>query len=638
MKHFIIGTAGHVDHGKSTLIKALTGIDPDRLPEEKERGLTLDLGFAHMKLPSGIECGIVDVPGHERYLKNMLAGVGGYDFALLVVDAGEGVMAQTREHLEIMQLLDIKDGMVVITKIDRVEPEMVDIVEEDLMELLADTFLHDSPIARVSTLTGEGLKSLIYLMDQRISRLEPRSVNDSLRLPIDRVFTKAGFGTIVTGTVLQGKVETGDKIQLQPSGVMSKVRQIQVNNEPTDKAYAGQRAALNLAWVDTTNLFRGDQAVAPGSVRATGRMDAVVNVLKSSPHPLENRSEVRLYVGTTEVYAKIVLLDRDTLDRGEECFAQIVFEESITVFPGDRFIIRAPSAIFTFGGGFVLEPYPLKHRRFDKKIIEFLEIKKKGDPVAVLEKIMNQEPYLLHSIDSIAGMLSLSPGDVQVLIDSMKKDNRLHELVGGRYILVSILDNLEMKLLEILNNFEESRTNYLGTKLDEIRMNLPKMEDRLFRELMIHLKNRNQITENNSLLSTPSFSPVLDEEHQKCLRALRQEFDKKKFTPPSENELVKTTGYSPKVVSKVVEYLLFKGEIIRINDNILFMENHLLEARKKIGQFIIKNGGITPSDARVVLDSTRKYVIPLLEYFDRIYYTTRKDDKRILLRKNILMG
>ncbi len=638
MKHFIIGTAGHVDHGKSALIKALTGIDPDRLPEEKERGLTLDLGFANIKLPSGIECGIVDVPGHERYLKNMLAGVGGYDFALLVVDAGEGVMAQTREHLEIMQLLDIKDGMTVITKIDRVEPDMVDIVEEELIELLSDTFLHDSPVARVSTVTGEGIQSLIYLMDQRISRLEPRSVNDPLRLPIDRVFTKAGFGTIVTGTILQGKVETGDKILLLPSGTMSKVRQIQVHNDMVDRAYAGQRAALNVAWVDATTLFRGDQAVAPGSARATGRMDAFVNVLKSSPHPLENRSEVRLYTGTSEVYAKVILLDRDVLNQGEECFAQIVFEESVSVFPGDRFILRSPSVIFTIGGGSVLEPYPLKHRRFDKKIIELLEIKKKGDPVAVLEKIMNQEPYNLHSIDSMAGVLSLSLGEVQELIGSMKKDNRIHELVGGRFILVSILDNLEMELLKVIKNFEESRTNYLGTKPDEIRMNLPKMEDRLFRELMIHLKNKKQITENNSLLSTPSFIPVLDEEHQKCLRQLRQEFDNKKFTPPTETEIIKKFDFPPKVVSKVVEYMLFKGEMVKINDSILFLDKHLVEARKKIGRFIIENEGITPSDARSVLDTTRKYVIPLLEYFDRTYFTTRKDDKRILLRKNILIG
>ena len=638
MKHFIIGTAGHVDHGKSALITALTGIDPDRLPEEKERGLTLDLGFANMKLPSGIECGIVDVPGHERYLKNMLAGVGGYDFALLVVDAGEGVMAQTREHLEIMQLLGIKDGMVVITKIDRVDSEMVDLVEEDLMGLLADTFLHDSPVARVSTLTGEGIQSLIYLMDQRISRLTPRSTNDSFRLPIDRVFTKAGFGTIITGSILQGKVEVGDKILLLPSGTMSRVRQIQVHNEMVNIAYAGQRAALNVAWVDATMLFRGDQAVAPGSARATGRMDTVINILKSSPHPLENRDEVRLYLGTSEVYAKVIMLDRDVLNQGEECFAQIVFEESVSVFPDDRFILRSPSALFTFGGGSVLEPYPLKHRRFDKKIIELLEIKKQGDPVALLEKIMNQEPFVLHSIDSIAGILSLSLGEVQVLIDSMKKDNRIHELVGGRFILTSILENLESELLKTITNFEESRTNFLGTKLDEIRMNLPKMDDRLFRELMIHLKNKKQITENNSLLSTPSFSPVLDEEHQKCLKQLRQEFDKKKFTPPTEVEMVKKLNVSPKVVSKVVEYMLFKGEMVRINDSILFLDKHLMEARKKIGRFIIEKEGITPSDARVILDTTRKFVIPLLEYFDRIYFTTRKDDKRVLLRRNILLG
>ena len=638
MNNYIIGTAGHVDHGKSALIKALTGTDPDRLPEEKARGLTLDLGFAHLTLSNGIECGIVDVPGHEKYLKNMLAGVGGYDFALLVIDAGEGIMEQTREHLEIMELLEIKDGLTVITKIDRVEPEFVDMVEEEVVKFLKDTFLHDSPIARVSAFTGEGIESLRYLIEQRIVRIEPRSANTTFRLPIDRKFVKSGFGTVVTGTVFQGAIEVGDRVHILPSGTSGKVRQIQVNNEKVGKVVAGQRAALNIAGVDAYEIYRGDQVITPGTARATGRMDATVKVLTSSLHPLKNRTEVRLYVGATEVFAKVILLDRDELNKGEECFAQIVFEESITVFNNDKFIIRGPSAIYTIGGGTVLEPYPRKHRRYDKKALEILELKKHGDPVALLNKVMSREPLMLQSVESISGMISLPPQEIGPFIAKMKSEGDMLEISDGKMILSSIFKELEDKTLALFRELEENEYNRLGTRPEELKLNLPKMEDRLFRELLIHLKSTDKMKEKNGLLSRIGFYPRLDEDHQKCYEMMIKEFKQHSFKPPSIEELVESTGFSSDIINNVLQYLLFRNELVKISENIYFLNEQIEKARKKISGFIVENKGITPSEARKLLDSTRKYIIPLLEYFDRTYFTVRKDNKRVLMRKSIFTG
>jgi len=635
MPHFIIGTAGHVDHGKSALVEALTGTDPDRLPQEKERGLTIELGFATIVLPSGIECGIVDVPGHEKYLKNMLAGVGGFDFTLLVIDAGEGVKEQTREHLDIMQLLEIKDGLTVITKIDRVSPETVDQVENEIIEFLKGSFLYDSPIVRVSSATGEGLESLIYLIDQRIVRLKPRPEKASLRIPVDRVFKKPGFGTIVTGTIYQGKVKEFNKVLVLPDGLMTKIRQMQVYNKKVKEAFAGQRVALNLSGIDSDEIFRGDQIVTPGTARATGRMDVSLTVLESSPHPLLNRFEVRLHLATSEIFAKVILLDRDVLEQGEKCFAQIIFRESMTVFPGDRFIMRAPSAIYTIGGGVVLEPYPRKHRRFDKKALELLEIKEKGDPSILLEKIMQQEPYHIHSIETIAGMLSLPTNEIAQLLKEFEDRREIIRLSGEKFLHHKVMEKLKSDITEILSEFEKNDPGRLGSKPDELRLNIPKMEDRLFRELIIYLKSHKLIKEKNGLISSYDFTPGFDEEHEKCYGKVILEFRKADYKPPTADKLASIVNFPDQTVREVIDHMLFRKELVRMTGNILFLEEHIKKARKPLAEYIIKHGGITPSEARIMFNSTRKYIIPMLEYFDRIYFTRRDGNKRVLLRSNI---
>ncbi|MCE1249069.1 MAG: selenocysteine-specific translation elongation factor [Firmicutes bacterium] len=637
MAHYIIGTAGHVDHGKSALVKMLTGKDPDRLPEEKIRGLTLDLGFASLDLPSGAECSIVDVPGHEKYLRNMLAGVCGFDFALLVVDAGEGIKEQTREHMEIMQVLGIKDGITVITKIDRVEPEVVDQVERDVVEFLKDTFLHASPVVRVSTLTGEGHESLLHAIDYRIVRLTPRDMNATFRMPIDRVFTKRGVGTIVTGTIYQGRIEENGRVLILPEGKTKKIRGIQVHDKDVSEAVAGQRAALNISGIEMEAIVRGDLLTGPGSGRATGRMDGMIELLKSSPQPLANRSEVRFYSGTSETFAKVILLDRNELKPGERCPAQFIFKDSVALFAGDKFIVRAPSAIHTYGGGVVVEPYPQKHRRFDQKDIDLLKLKENADPAIVMREMMNTSPYILHSLETVLNMVSLQPSEASDILNQLEHDGEIFRFNSGRFVHQKVFGEMTEAMLHALEEFEADNPSRLGTRLEELKLNLPKSEDKLIREIITTMKIQKLIKENNHLFATYDFLPALEGEKVKCLMDVRKQFAELPFSPPGMDELSGSIKYPDKMIKEIIGYMAYSGELIPIDEKIYFLASNLDKAKRIVGHHIVKEGGITASAARQLLGTTRKYVIPLLEYFDRIHFTKRQEDVRVLFRSTVIL-
>jgi selenocysteine-specific elongation factor len=614
----------------------MTGIDADRLIEEKERGMTLDLGFANITLPSGISCGIVDVPGHERYLKNMLAGVGGFDFALLIIDANEGVKAQTREHLEILQLLAIKSGLVVITKIDKASEERLDEVENEIKLFLKDTFLEKSPVIRVSNVTGEGINELISELDKRIKTLKPHDEDAPFRMPIDRVFTMTGFGTVVTGTVYQGSTETDRNIEILPSGRKGKIRQIQVHGKNSDEAKAGQRVALNIARISPSEIRRGDQAVQPGIFKSTNNIDVKVEVLISAQKPLTNRSDVRVYIGTDEVFGRMILLEKDELQPGESGYAQIVLKNHVLTLEGDRFIIRSPSALFTWGGGIILEPHPTFHRRKDKQALEMLIIKEQGDPKILIDKIMNKEPYSLFNQDNLAAAISQTVSKTGEILREMDREGAIYLSSSGRFILSKTMNYLTDKVLEILDKLQNLNPTTLGRQPEEIKRNLPKMEDRLFREILMNLKNKNFIKERKGLISTSDFTPKLTQEQERVYRWVKNQFDKPGFTPPSKTDLLQNTQYNKQTMSEVIEYMIFANELLSIDDNILFKPEKVEQAKIMIGEYILNNGGITPAQAREILDTTRKYVIPLLEYFDSIYFTRRKDSTRILFRENVL--
>jgi selenocysteine-specific elongation factor len=636
MPNYVIGTAGHVDHGKTALVKALTGIDADRLIEEKERGMTLDLGFAHITLPSGIVCGIVDVPGHEKYLKNMLAGVGGLDFVLFVVDAGEGIMAQTREHLEILQLLGIQDGIPVISKIDRVPKENLEQVENEFSEFLKGSFLEKSPVIRLSAQTGVGIDKLVAEIDKRVKKLTPRDKNASFRMPVDRVFTLPGIGTVITGTVYQGNTERERTLEILPTGRRGKVRQIQVHNQSADSVEAGQRAALNISKVEMRDVRRGDQVINPNSIRPTKDLDVKLEVLSSAPHPVKNKVKVRLYIATSEVFGKVILLDSDNLEPGESGYARIVLEEEVGAVSGDRFILRAPSAIYTWGGGKVLDPHPMHHRRFDKSMIEMLKLRDRGNEEDIAESVMNREPFRLFNQEMLSSAVSLSLEDTSALIRKLEKENKLYKSVSGRFQLKETMEMLAGKVLDVLNRLQELEPDRLGRIPEEVRRNLPNIESGLFREILIYLKENEKAREKNGLISTADFTPKLTPEQQKAHEWITKEFQVTSFSPPARGDLHKNREIKPAVIDKVLEYMVFSGELVPIDDNIYFTPDNLEKAKRIIGHYIIKEGGITPADARELLGSTRKYVIPLLEYLDKIYFTRRKDDRRVLFRESVM--
>ena len=426
MKQVILGTAGHIDHGKTSLIKALTDIDTDRLKEEKERGITIELGFAHLTLPSGQLLGIVDVPGHEKFVKNMVAGATGIDLVALVIAADEGVMPQTREHLEICQLLDIKSGLVVLTKKDMVEPDWLELVREDVTDYLSGTFLEDAPIMAVSSLTGEGMEDLLKAIDVLVGEIPERDIGNFFRLPIDRVFTMRGFGTVVTGTTISGLINTGDEVTVYPTGLTFRIRGIQVHNLDTSQVRAGLRTAINLQGAEKAQLQRGNIVAAKNSLRPTYMVDVQLNLLPTFPRKLKNRAKARFHTGTSEIISTVVLLDRDELEKGENCYAQIRLDQPTALLQGDRFILRSYSPVRTIGGGKILNPLPEKIRGSNKVLLSELELLDSGD--------FKEKTELFIRMGRLRGR---EFGEIQFLTNSGKKklDEALKELSAQKKII-----------------------------------------------------------------------------------------------------------------------------------------------------------------------------------------------------------
>ncbi|MDP6179894.1 MAG: selenocysteine-specific translation elongation factor, partial [Desulfatiglandales bacterium] len=389
MKQVILGTAGHIDHGKTSLIKALTGIDTDRLKEEKERGITIELGFAHMELPGGQLLGIVDVPGHEKFVKNMVAGATGIDLVALIVAADEGVMPQTREHLEICQLLNTKQGLVVLTKIDMVEPDWLELVREDVADFLSGTFLSRAPIVEVSSVTGEGLQELVQVLDTLVRELPERGMGNFFRLPIDRIFTMKGFGTVITGTTISGEIQTGDEVTIYPQGLSSRIRGIQAHNRELNEVRAGQRTAINLQGLEKGQIQRGYIIAAKDSLRSTFMIDVLLELLPSAPRKLKNRARVRIHTGTSEIISTVILLDRDELRQGDTCFAQIGLEQPTAILPRDRYVLRSYSPVRTIGGGEILSALPRRRKRFSEAALSELRRLNTGNLNEITEQFVN---------------------------------------------------------------------------------------------------------------------------------------------------------------------------------------------------------------------------------------------------------
>ncbi|MDO4549016.1 MAG: selenocysteine-specific translation elongation factor, partial [Clostridia bacterium] len=464
--------AGHVDHGKTLLIKALTGIDTDRLIEEKKRGITIELGFAHLDFADGTQAGIIDVPGHEKFIKNMLAGAGGIDLAMLIVAADEGFMPQTVEHLNILRLLGIKDGLIVITKTDLADPDWIEVIREDAEERVKGTFLEGKPVMEVSAYTGQGIPELKEKLWRLVLEASEKNPRVPFRLPIDRVFTVEGFGTVVTGTLIEGSLNENEMAQLVPSGQMAKIRSVQVHGKSVPAAFAGQRAAVNLAGIKKTDIQRGDTVAKPGSVSVNLMLDARLENLKNSGRVVKNGSTVHLYHGASAVLAKAVLLDKEELIPGESCYAQLRLKQPIAAKSGDRFVIRFYSPVETIGGGVILDDSPAKHRRGDKNVLTALKILESGSDDQKLAQSIAEEELKMPDATALAKKLAMDAEELSRQLNQILNRGLVVEVLPGRYIAASVLDEVWGRCQKLWEGYHKQNPLHAGMKRAELRQKL----------------------------------------------------------------------------------------------------------------------------------------------------------------------
>ncbi|MGI5998171.1 MAG: selenocysteine-specific translation elongation factor [Lutispora sp.] len=635
MKHVIIGTAGHIDHGKTTLIRALTGKDTDRLKEEKDRGISIELGFTYFDLPSGRRAGIIDVPGHERFIKNMLAGIGGIDLVLLVVAADEGVMPQTKEHLNILSLLKIKKGIIVLTKTDMVDEEWLEIIIEQVKEDVAGTFLEDATIIPVSSVTREGFDRLAMEIDTLTEIVETKDVDKPLRLPVDRVFSIPGFGTIVTGTLISGTIKEGDKVMIYPQKLESRVRTIQVHDVSVGVAEAGQRVAMNLAGIKLEEITRGDVVAAINSMEPTFMFDARLELLKDAERSISNRDRLRIYHGSAEVFGRVVLLDREELVPGESAFVQIRLEEEIACLKDDRFVIRFYSPMITIGGGTILDPNPPKRKRFKEEIIEELMIKEKGN----LEDIIEQLIMRLSEFYPDAASIAKAAGNIPIencnsVLEKLEGQNAIKAFKtneGTFYVHNEFLEDLEQKVKIVLNDFHKKNPLKTGMSKEELRTKvLHSTKQRISDELFGHLVSNRIIKISEQSVSLWDFKVKFSDEQEKIRKLIMDIYHENKYNPPKFKELVNMLKLQEKSVAPVFNALVSSSQLIKVDQETVFSSEAIKDATDLIVNYIKENKSIQLGEFRDLLGTSRKYAMAILDYFDQNKITKRVEDKRIL--------
>ncbi|NMA91728.1 MAG: selenocysteine-specific translation elongation factor [Firmicutes bacterium] len=633
MKHLIIGTAGHVDHGKSVLIKALTGIDTDRLQEEKRRGISIDLGFASFSLPGGRLAGVVDVPGHERFIHNMLAGAGGMDLVLLVVDATEGVMPQTREHLQILELLNIHRGIVVITKIDLVETEWLELVKEELREELSGTFLKKAPLQPVSAITGEGIAGLKQLIDRVTDEIPARDREAPFRMPLDRSFSSPGFGTIVTGTLIQGMIRVGDKVDLIPPGITVRVRNLQVHGTDRPEALAGQRVALNLTGLERREALRGAVVCAPGYYRPTSRVDVVLRLLNDSLRPIKNMDPVHFYSGTARVVARLFLLDRDQLAPGEKGFAQCRLERPLVMERRDRFIIRSYSPVTTIGGGAVLDPFPGRHRRLCPAVIKQLAgleqgLEGKEDPGYLYLQL---DRLKMANFDRLKEATRLSANSLEAVLREGEIAGRVIK-VGDSYIGSGTYSRWVRLMMSELDRFHGEHPLLPGISRAHLKGMLPSsISPREFDALLEILVNREEVAVQGEWVARRNFSPRLSPGDREKVERVTAIYSRAGWSPPPLQETIQEAGIEVARREEFAAYLLFSEQLVKITEELYFHADTYREALAALRQHFKTAPTLTLAQFRDITGSSRKIIQPLLEHFDQRKVTRRVGDHRVLV-------
>ncbi|MCB8945720.1 MAG: selenocysteine-specific translation elongation factor [Ardenticatenaceae bacterium] len=622
---YVIGTAGHVDHGKSTLVEALTGIDPDRLDEEKAREMTIDLGFAWLDLGDGDETGVVDVPGHRDFIENMLAGVGGIDLALFVVAADEGVMPQTKEHLAILDLLDVPGGVVALTKVDLVDdPEWLELVALDLSEALVGTALADAPIVAVSAKTGFGLAALKGTLLDRLTAVPPREDKGQPRLPVDRVFSLSGFGTVVTGTLLDGRFHTGDAVQVQPSGLNGRIRGLQTHRTKRDVALPGSRVAVNLTGISKDEIKRGDVLTLPGRVGSTILFDATYRHLADADAPLKHNMEVKLFVGAAEVVARTRVLGAPQIEPGQTGWLQLATRDPVAVVRGDRFILRRPSPGATLGGGRVLDPFPgRRHRRFRPEIVQRLQTLAQGTPGELLLQTLSRlEP---EKAAALIKQSNLDEALAQAALQELIAQGQVVE-VGTQLMSHSGWQKTLDKLVTVLMEYHGERPLRLGMSREEVRSRL-KLPAAVFNPLISQAVSDHLLADDGTLLRLPTHEVTFTAQQQKAIEQLMGQLARAGFQSPSVKECKTAVG------EDVYYALVDLGQLQQLNNEVVYTPQLYNQIVQQITGYLRQNGTINAAQTRDLFNTSRKYAIGLLEHLDDIKITRRVGDNRELINK-----
>ena len=634
MPHIIVGTAGHIDHGKTALVKALTGIDADRLKEEKERGITIDIGFAHLALDANTRIGFIDVPGHERFIKNMLAGVGGIDLVMLVIAADESIMPQTREHLDICSLLHIKQGFTVLTKIDKVEPDMADVVEIEVRELLKGTFLEKSPILRVSSYSRQGIPQVIDTLRDFAGKVGPKDADDVFRLPVDRCFTMKGFGTVVTGTLIAGRVEKEQEIEILPIQRTARVRGIQVHGSASREALAGQRTALNLQGIDVSDIVRGMVLTVPGRFKPTSMFNCHLELLSSVSRPIEVRKRIRFHIGTAELMGYVVLLGQRRLEPGQSGFVQIRLEEPTFALPGDRFIIRQYSPMVTIGGGKILDWDPAKHRRTDPAVIERLRVFRDGSVDEQLLTVIEEAGLKTIELSELSARRGLVPVRVRERLAGLVKSGRVRLLTENPVVIVGAkaFNEAAEATAAAVQRFHEANPLAPGIGREELKARLfGDASNLLFQAILDKLVSDKKIVLAHELIHAFGQRVTLKAEEEKMRDQLTARFQSLGLQVPTPDDLINSLKLNRETARKLIQLMLKENALVKVTEDMLIHRTAMDKLIADVKALKSKNPKIGVSEFKDLTGVSRKFAIPLLEYLDRQRITRRVGDQRMIL-------
>lgn len=636
MKQIILGTAGHIDHGKTSLIKAISGYDTDRLKEEKRRGITIELGFAALDLPSGIHIGIVDVPGHEKFIKNMVAGATGIDVVAMIIAADEGVMPQTREHLEICSLLGIRYGFIVLTKIDMVDEEWAELVTDDVREFVEGSFLEDAPVIPVSSTTGKGIPEFIKTLDDFCSKIPDKKPGGLFRLPVDRVFTMKGFGTVITGTLIAGKISVGESVMIYPGNIKSKIRGLQVHDKQVESAEAGMRTAINFQGIEKATVNRGDVVARPETLKNSYMLDVEFHLLKSNERPVKSRERARFHTGTSELPCYIVLLDRETLDPGETAIIQLRLDIPVNCVKEDHFVIRSYSPVRTLGGGRILNPVPGKHKRFKKNINTYLQALADAD---------NESIIVLHAKE--AGYAEVMFADLSIMTNLSGKqlDNTLQSLMSKkviiqtgrefkRYIHHDTYETFSKTVNDLLTNYHKTHPLKNGMPKGELNSKFPSiLSDKLFNQMMNMMTKTKKIVISENTIRLPDHQVTLKADQTDVKDKIIKTYVSGGLQPPYFKALVESLRIDPRDSKNVLMHLVNEGVIIKVKDELFFHADIISDLQNRLVDFLKSNSEIDTPRFKEMTGVSRKYTIPLLEYFDSKNITIRIGDTRQLRKK-----